>query len=150
MRHKGKKKTKELLNRVFGFLSFFCHSTFCYEDTDRFIHVLCICFSSLYHIFLNKICQHLFVTENITYNLFSIKINVKILIMVIFKLSLCNPHKAELPSVPAQHTIEFRRDLRLAFKRNCKELYFLKSEKRAKWGAATHTVQEKKSSKPFL
>ena len=70
--------------------------------------------------------------------------------MVIFKLSLCNPHKAELPSVPAQHKIEFRRDLRLAFKRNCKELYFLKSEKRAKWGVAMHNVQEKKSSKPFL
>lgn len=131
--------------RVFGFFSVFCHSTFCCEDTDWFTHALCICLFSFYHILLNKICQNHLKTENITYCLLSIKAYVKILIILIFKSSLCNPHKAELPSVPAQHTIKFRRDLRLAFKRNIKKLI---SWSLRKWqrGVAMYSVQEKKTS----
>lgn len=139
--------------RVFGFFSVFCHSTFCCEDTDWFTHALCICLFSFYHILLNKICQNHLKTENITYCLLSIKAYVKILIILIFKSSLCNPHKAELPSVPAQHTIKFRRDLRLAFKRNIKKLI---SWSLRKWqrGVAMYSVQEKKNFmiclKPFV
>lgn len=98
-----------------------CQSTFCYGDEDRLIYISWAFLFAYYITYsLAKYARIFFITEKVTY-LFNIKIYVKIT----FLLSLYSPNKAGQLSVPVPHTIQFRRDLRLAFKKNGKKKHFI-------------------------